>query len=1021
MIVDRSATAGVEAEKLGDIKVVELAVAVGVARDKLIHEQVNESGNIVEVELPVGVVVGGARGKTGFGCHRLDVESGIECAGDDTCVGVHLVDDAVGAGDVEHVADRDGCVRVGVDGVGAAVVDSAFELVEEVDGSLFGPCESNPGEVHGVTIEGHGLDEGATGSKEEEVVLADMGAHRKRRVPADEQAAGIEPDGGDIGAQVIHAVHDLAGIGVDVVDSALRVGNNEFVAQPSHRVEIGVVRECASDQIGAEIVFVDDPVVIAQVEGVVVNGHRVHRTGADTTEGDLAADGVEGMDCALRAGEEDGVCVCCIDRGDRGDEYNCSWDVDHSSSPDCDASGASVTRSDVLGDDIIFVGESQKPLPLFGGFGRDRSLVGSVAGSGTPDELGEQLAAGRDLEVPIDRENLIVDGGTSDIEMESDLFFRIAHQEAPKDFASSLGERAEQWFVCGGEVVPDFTIDDHVQQRDDGVLAGCEISRADAFMEPEGGASIRDRCWAHGDDVVVNAAHSVNLVERVRAVPGLSSPDLIPGEHEGLAGELGEVRVFGSAFDGDGLGVVSPAMLGFVRDPAVAVGAQIPGFLLVAGSEVFDFRADDDLRLHDGAQLAEQQISPRVNIGTKIAAAGCDLVTLVDISGGEFGKHAWMSVPRLGLNPKHCFETLRLSVELRRVFVPAIAAESSVCCIRIVGGHALVCIHDIAQVFKGERLYMPVAESGVRLAAVPWVWSGAMLIAAVSPISEVVVVGHPRWIQSVAVPAFGAESGFSQAVAVVLGTLGLGLARGGAHRIREHQGVGRVETGCADGEVDEALRLVIVHEAGVAEEMVVIPESVVAGVSPLWYERAEEYLAAIDAHGVLVFTIGAGIGERVETRGSADDGEPAGPVLLPIPQLIDIAGFVGVSPGLSWDRDVSVGVGVDLPACSDLTHAGCAEQGFCGTTGAGERREQDPDQKRNDRDDDQEFDQGECVSVWKSCIRTVHRIAFSPECVHPFHEHCQTSSDFESDGRVFGPICMDACVTSTACTRRRAA
>ncbi len=74
-----------------------------------------------------------------------------------------------------------------------------------------------------------------------------------------------------------------------------------------------------------------------------------------------------------------------------------------------------------------------------------------------------------------------------------------------------------------------------MDEGDDALFALGEVFGADTFVEPEGGAAVGDVGWADGDDVVVDAAFSVDFVEGVGAVPGVASPDLVSREDHCLS------------------------------------------------------------------------------------------------------------------------------------------------------------------------------------------------------------------------------------------------------------------------------------------------------------------------------------------------------------------------------------------------------------------------------------------------------------------------------------------------------
>lgn len=269
-------------------------------------------------------------------------------------------------------------------------------------------------------------------------------------------------------------------------------------------------------------------------------------------------------------------------------------------------------------------------------------LDGSVViklGSGTPDELGEKFASRRDLVVAIDRQDMIVDGSLADFELESNLFFGVACDQAIEHLQSAVGERAERGLVGSSEISPDLVVDRHVDQRDDALFAWGEVARANTFVQPEGCASSGDVRWADGDDVVIDPALAVDFVVGVRAIPGVLAPDLITGENHCLSRKLGQVWIFGGALDGDGLGVLSPASFSLVGNPTGAVDANEVGFGVAGRTKVFDLGVDDDLRSDELAQSCEQIVSPSVNTGTQIAALACDLVALVDIFCGQVGEH----------------------------------------------------------------------------------------------------------------------------------------------------------------------------------------------------------------------------------------------------------------------------------------------------------------------------------------------------------------------------------------------
>ncbi len=269
-------------------------------------------------------------------------------------------------------------------------------------------------------------------------------------------------------------------------------------------------------------------------------------------------------------------------------------------------------------------------------------LVFVELGTGTPDELGEEFPSRRDFIVAIDRKNMIVDCSFADFELECDLFFGIACDQAVEDLQASAGERRECGFISSSQVCPDLVVDGHMDKRDNALFAWGEVARANAFVQPEGCASAGDIGWADRDDVVVDAALAMDFVVGVRAIPGVFSPDLVAGEDHCLSRELGEVGIFGCAFDGDGLGIFSPAGFGLVGDPSCAVDTEKVWFGVAGHAEVFDLGVDDDLRADKLAEGGEKIVSPCVNARTEIAALACDLVALVDISCGQIGEH-WES------------------------------------------------------------------------------------------------------------------------------------------------------------------------------------------------------------------------------------------------------------------------------------------------------------------------------------------------------------------------------------------
>lgn len=1006
MMVSRSATSAVVAEELGDVEVVERSVAVGVAGDELVVEEVDEVGDIVEVQNTVGVVIGWAGDKTRLGRHGLDIEPGLECTSDDAGIGVHLMDDAVGPGDVEHALECDRCVGIGVDAVCPGVVDATFELIEHVYSARLGTTEGDAREVHGVAAEGHGLDLRAAGGEKEEVVLADVCTYGEGGVSSHEEPAGVKADGGDVGAGNAGAVVDAAAGWVDIVDATSGVCDDKLIAKPGHGTGVVVDREGTVDKVGDEIVGVNGPDVIAQVEGASVNGHRVDWARANAAEGDRAGIGIESMDCALRSSKEDCVsadagCENC----DR--ECDCAWGVHDSVTPVFTLNEDDMALGELPFSVDIFVDQTDKPPPLFGGDGQSALIWDSgVFGTCPADEVREQFATGRDAEVAVDCEHMVVDGGFSDIEVVCDLFFRIAHEQSFENFLPSLGEFCEFGFIGCGEIRTDLTVDDHVEHRDECAFALGEITRADAFVEPEGGASIRDCCWANRDDVVVDAALSVDLVEGVGSVPGLASPDLVSREDESLTGELVEVGELWCSFDGDGLSIFAPAFFCFDGDPAISMSAEISGFLLVAFPEVLNLGVDDDLRIDEGTQFGEQLGSPRVDIGAEIAASPGDLVALVDISRGEFGEHGVLSVSDDASRAKGLLGSMLLSAgaaEFGRVFIAAAARETSIGGGFVDARYHAIGVDDVAQVFERVCFDMTIAEHNVCFSSVSCVWCRTMFDAAISSVREVVVVGKAGRIDGVTVSALGAEAGVSGAVVFILDSIGCGLAGCGAQGVGEHHGACAIERRCSHREVDEAVGFIVVDEASVAEELVVVAESVVAGVVPFRDDWAEENLVAIDSHGVLVFTVGAGIGERVETGRGTDDSKPAGSVLPAVAQLIDVPIFVDIPAGLSWDGYISVCVGVYLPAGGDLPHAGGAEHGFGGFAGAGEGWQEDADNERSDGDHHEQFDESECVWFGNLCIRTVHRVPCSVGWSLAFHKLGVKGECRENDSMIIAP------------------
>ncbi len=1003
VMLNGSAPRAVERQEPRDIEVVEPTVACGVSGYELIVEQVDEVGDIVEIEIPVRVVIRWARDDARLWDHRLYLNASVEGAGDGAVGWVHLVDDAVGSSEVEHAIECDGGVDIGIHRIGSCVVHAAFELIEEVDGALLCAEERDPGEVHRVGVEGHRLHEGTACGEELEGVLPDVCTHGECGVPADKEPARVESDRGDVCICDERGVLNISSRGVDIIQATAGISDDEVLAEPRHCVCVGVDRESAVDEICSDVVGVEDAVGISEVEGAVVYSHRVDWSRADASEGNDAGVCIEGVDDALGPCEEDGVGAGALCKAGCGEDGDGSWGV-HADAPVWE--DAFVSTTCVVGS--IFEGKQEKRPPLFGGDPGTHRVVGSEVGFGSADEQGEQFAARGHIEMTVDREHMIVNRGTSDIAAEGDLLLGIAHEQAFEHLASAFGELAYAWLLGCGEESADLFVDDHVQHGDERAFTAGEVSRSDALVEPECGASVGDAGWADRNDVIIDPAFSMDFVECVRSVPGFASPDLIAGEHEGLAGELGQVWVFGSAFDGYRLRVFSPADFRVMRDPTVAMGPEVSGVVGVRVSEMLDLGADDDLGIDDGSEFAEKLLTPSVNIGSQIATTPCDLVALVDISGGQLCEHGDDSVPRSGPIEKPEGACEVLSAEFRGVSISVRAREQGVGGVGVIPRDTPVGVHNIAEVFERSGFDMPVAERDIRFIAMSGVGSGAVFHAPIPAIGEVVVAREARRIEGVPVSAFGAEFGVSGAVVPVLGVLGDGLARGGAQRVREHHGARGVETRCTHGKVDEPVVFVVVEESRVPEELVVVPVGVVSGVVPFGDDGAEEHLVPVDCGGVFVLDICAGLGECIETGRGSDDGEPPRSVMIPVAELVDISLLIGIAPGLSGDGDIPVGVGIDLPPRGDLSHACGAEQGLGGIAGTSERGEQNPDQQRNDRDHDKQLDQGEAVSVGTLCIRTVHREVLSAESVDPFHDPLDLTPDSRIGTLIFGPASRDA-------------
>ena len=638
-------------------------------------------------------------------------------------------------------------------------------------------------------------------------------------------------------------------------------------------------------------------------------------------------------------------------------------------------------------------------------------LVFVELGAGASDELGEEFASRRDFVVAIDREDMIVDGGFADFELEGDLFFGIACDQAIEDLQAAVGERRECGFISSSQVCPDLVVDGHMNKRDNALFAWGKVSRANAFVQPEGGASAGDIGWADGDDVVIDAALAMDFVVGVRAIPGVFSPDLVAGEDHCLSRKLGEVGIFGRSFDGDGLGIFSPAGFGLVGDPSCAVDAEEVGFGVAGHAEIFDLGVDDDLCAYELTQRSEEIMPPRINAGTQIAALACDLVALVDIFGGQISEHwespsePWdgslmVSVPEICTESQDDLWVLWgdvwLSVELWGQLVDVRAGELGVGRFVIECGDRAVGVDDVAEIFERGCFDMSIAECGVGFFSMASIGSGAVFGGSVSAISVVGVVGHQGRIEGVSMTTHRVEVGVAGAIVSVLGSECFGFARSGAHRVGKHDSRRSVDRRCTDREVDQASRFGIIDKTGITEEEMVVAVGVVAGIVPLGNGWAEEDLGAIDGARMFVGLLDAWICKGIKAGCCADDGEPTRSVLGAVAQGVDIAGFIGVSSGLGGDGDVSVGVGVELPAGGDLTHVGGTDEGCCGLLCSSERGEQDADQYCDDSDDDQQLDEcegGPILRLTRCGNRLIHRVAYSFDSGQSLHEHRNRAID----------------------------
>ncbi len=999
------APAGVDSQELTDIEEVELAVAVGVCRDNLISKEIDELADIKEVQIARRVVVRGARLDTVLECHGLDIDTCIEDANDLSCLWVQLMNHAVGSADIQHGIRVDHCGSIGIDLMCSGVFDAAFELIEEVDGAYCGTAECDAADVEGVCAEGHRVDQGTARGEELEVVLSDVGALSKGGTPADKEAAGIDTDGGDICASDLSCAAHFMGLWIDVCDFSGTICNDEFIAEPCHRVCITGDIERIADQIGIEIQGVDGAVVITEVEGILIDDHGADWAAAYASEADLPSDGVEHMDDALGTCEEDclglgGSCDRCS--GKKSDESDIVFHFFYS--PGVVHLRKYTCRGRLPFDTTIFVHWEPKAAPLFGG-ALDVCILKvllSELWSGTADELGEEFASRGDLVVAIDREDMIVDGGFADIEMECDLFFGIACDQTIENLQPAAGERTERWFVGGGEISPDLVVDGHMDERDNALFAWGEISRANTLVQPECCAPTGDVGWADRDDVVVDAALSMDFVVGVRAVPCVLAPDLVAGENHCLAGEFRKIWIFGGSFDWDGLCVFSPSGFGLIGDPSCAVDAEEVGFGIAGHAEVFDFRVDDDLCPYELAQGCEEIVSPSVHTCTEIAALTCNLVALVDIFCGQFGEH-WESpsepwVGSLVLSVTEiCPESQDvlwanewLAIELGGRFVGVRAGELGVGGVFVECGDRAVRVDNVSEAFEGGCFHMPIAEDGIGFPTMSSIGRGTVFGGTVSPIGVVGVVGHQGRIEGVPVTGHGEQIGIAGAVVSVLGPNGIGFAGSGAHRVGEHERGRCVNRRCPDGEVDQPSSLCVVDKASVAEEQMVVPIGIVAGVVPFWDGWAQKNIRAINNTGVFVGLLDAWFGKRIETGSCTDDREPTRAVLRAVSERIDIPRFVRVSTWLGGDRNVFVGVGVELPTGRDLTHVRGADEGFGGLLCARQRGEQDPDQHCDDGNHDQQLDERESCSLGRDSgysDRAIHR----SHCSHPkrrsLHKH----------------------------------
>ena len=142
-----------------------------------------------------------------------------------------------------------------------------------------------------------------------------------------------------------------------------------------------------------------------------------------------------------------GYGVYALSNASRGEDGKGSWGVHHGAPVWKDVL---VHTTHVVG--YIFEGNQEKPPPLFGGPRNQDAQAGLEPGFGATDELREQLASRRDLEVAVDRQHMVMDRGARDIEVERDLLLGIAHQQTLKDLEAPLGEIRHLRLVRGSEL-----------------------------------------------------------------------------------------------------------------------------------------------------------------------------------------------------------------------------------------------------------------------------------------------------------------------------------------------------------------------------------------------------------------------------------------------------------------------------------------------------------------------------------------------------------------------------------------